>query len=31
VTSEVEVKISGGAASVLDFLWERYLVGWPWW
>lgn len=31
VTSEVEVKISGGAASVLDLLWERYLVGWPWW
>jgi NAD-dependent deacetylase len=31
VTSEVEVKISGRAASVLDLLWERYLVGWPWW
>ncbi len=31
VTSAVEVKISGGAASVLDLLWERYLVGWPWW
>jgi len=31
VTSEVEVKISGGAASVLGLLWERYLVGWPWW
>ena len=31
VTSEVEVKISGGAALVLDLLWERYLVGWPWW
>ena len=30
VTSEVKVKISGGAASVLDLLWERYLVGWPW-
>ena len=31
VTSEVEVKISGRAALVLDLLWERYLVGWPWW
>src|SRR5271165_1658931 len=31
VTSEVEIKISGGAASVLDVLWERYLAGWPWW
>lgn len=31
VTSEVEVKISGGAAPVLDLIWERYLVGWPWW
>src|SRR5271157_5614552 len=30
VTSEVEVKISGGAASVLDLLWKRYLAGWPW-
>jgi NAD-dependent deacetylase len=30
VTSEVEVKISGRAAPVLDLLWERYLVGWPW-
>jgi NAD-dependent protein deacetylase/lipoamidase len=30
VTSEVKVKFSGGAASVLDLLWERYLVGWPW-
>jgi len=30
VTSEVEVKISGRAALVLDLLWERYLVGWPW-
>ena len=31
VTSEVDVKISGRAALVLDLLWERYLVGWPWW
>lgn len=31
VTSAVEVKISGRAALVLDLLWERYLVGWPWW
>jgi NAD-dependent deacetylase len=30
VTPKVEFKISGGAASVLDLLWERYLVGWPW-
>ena len=30
VTSEVAVKISGGAASVLDLLWRRYLDGWPW-
>jgi NAD-dependent deacetylase len=30
VTSEVAVKIRGGAASVLDLLWERYLAGWPW-
>ena len=30
VTSEVAVKISGGAASVLDLVWERYLDGWPW-
>jgi len=31
VTSQVDVKISGRAALVLDLLWERYLVGWPWW
>ena len=30
VTSEVKVKINAGAASVLDLIWERYLVGWPW-
>jgi NAD-dependent deacetylase len=30
VTSEVAVKINAGAASVLDLLWRRYLVGWPW-
>ena len=30
VTSQVDVKISGRAALVLDLLWERYLVGWPW-
>jgi NAD-dependent deacetylase len=30
VSSEVAVKIGGGAACVLDLLWERYLVGWPW-
>src|SRR5271157_2840812 len=31
VTSGVEVKISGGAAPVLDLIWQRYMVGWPWW
>src|SRR5271157_65137 len=31
VTPEVEVKISGGAAPVLDLIWQRYMVGWPWW
>jgi NAD-dependent deacetylase len=30
VTSEVAVKIRGGAATVLDVLWDRYQVGWPW-
>ncbi len=30
VSSEVAVKIAGDAAPVLDLLWDRYLVGWPW-
>jgi NAD-dependent deacetylase len=30
VTAEVAVKIAGGAAPVLDQVWERYLSWWPW-
>jgi NAD-dependent deacetylase len=29
VSSVVQVKISGGAAAVLDRIWERYLAWWP--
>jgi NAD-dependent deacetylase len=30
ISSEVDIKISGGAAAVLDLIWERYLAWWPW-
>jgi NAD-dependent deacetylase len=30
VTSQAAVKIRGRAAPVLDLIWDRYLVGWPW-
>ncbi len=29
ISSEVDIKISGGAATVLASIWERYLAWWP--
>ncbi len=29
ISSEVDIKISAGAAAVLDAIWERYLAWWP--
>jgi len=30
ISSEVDIKISAGAATVLTSIWERYLAWWPW-
>jgi len=30
ISSEVDIKISAGAATVLASIWERYLAWWPW-
>jgi NAD-dependent deacetylase len=30
ITPIVEYKISGGAATVLDRIWDRFLTWWPW-
>ena len=30
ISSEVDVKITTGAAAALDSIWERYLAWWPW-
>jgi NAD-dependent deacetylase len=30
ISSEVDIKIGAGAATVLASIWERYLAWWPW-
>ncbi len=30
ISSDVDIKISAGAATVLTSIWERYLAWWPW-